>query len=141
MNGNNSKRRKGAAAVEFAVVAPMLIALVFGMIEFGRAIMVQQVIVNASREGARMAVVEGTSAADVNAAINAQLTAANIDNPKIVFKVNGNAVSDPTVGSAGDAITVDVSVAYADVTWLPTPTYLGAAQLEAATVMRRESTN
>ena len=32
--------------------------MVFGMIEFGRAIMVQQVLTNASREGARVAILD-----------------------------------------------------------------------------------
>ncbi len=40
--------------MEFAVVAPVFLLLVFGMIEYGRMVMVQQVITNASREGARV---------------------------------------------------------------------------------------
>ena len=59
------KRRRGAAAVEFAVVAPVFFILIFGMIEFGRMVMVQQVITNASREGARLSVLDGTTATDV----------------------------------------------------------------------------
>jgi Flp pilus assembly protein TadG len=137
----NNKKRRGAAAVEFAVVAPVLIMLVFGMIEFGRAIMVQQVIVNASREGARTAVIEGASLADVNGAITAQLDAATIADRTIAFRVNGSTVSDPTVGSAGDSVSVDISVNYADITWLPSPSYLGGTQLQATSVMRREYTN
>ena len=41
------------------MVAPVLFLIVFGMIEFGRMVMVQQVITNASREGARVAVLDG----------------------------------------------------------------------------------
>ncbi len=52
------RNRRGAAVVEFAVVAPVFFLLVFGMIEFGRAIMVQQILTNASREGARVAVLD-----------------------------------------------------------------------------------
>ncbi len=44
------RNRRGAAAVEFAIVAPVFFLLVFGMIEYGRMVMVQQVITNASRE-------------------------------------------------------------------------------------------
>ncbi len=46
-------QRLGAAAVEFAIVAPLFFMLVFGCIEFGRALMVQQILTNASRVGAR----------------------------------------------------------------------------------------
>ena len=50
------RKRRGAAVVEFAIVAPLFFLLIFGMIEYGRMVMVQQVITNASREGARRAV-------------------------------------------------------------------------------------
>lgn len=46
---------KGAAAVEFALVVPVLIALVFGMIDLGFAINRYTVINNATREGVRAA--------------------------------------------------------------------------------------
>ncbi|MGB6041722.1 MAG: TadE family protein, partial [Pirellulales bacterium] len=52
------KKRRGVAAVEFALVAPLFVLMVMGMIEVGRAIMVQQVLTNASREGARRAVLD-----------------------------------------------------------------------------------
>ena len=47
------KRRLGAAATEFAIVAPVFFLMIIGFIEFGRALMVQQVLINASREGQR----------------------------------------------------------------------------------------
>lgn len=47
----------GAALVEFALVVPLLLALVMGIVEFGRAWNVHQVITDAAREGARRAVI------------------------------------------------------------------------------------
>jgi Flp pilus assembly protein TadG len=47
--------RKGAVAVEFAVVAPVLIAVLFGMIQYGRAFEMQNQLQVAAREGARFA--------------------------------------------------------------------------------------
>ena len=41
------KSRRGVAAVEFALVAPLFFMFVFGIIEFGWMVMVQQVITNA----------------------------------------------------------------------------------------------
>ena len=55
------RNRQGAAVVEFAVVAPIFSMLVFGMIEFGRAIMVEQILTNAAREGARVAVLDSAT--------------------------------------------------------------------------------
>jgi hypothetical protein len=50
---NTRCRQRGAAAVEFAVILPLLVVLVFGMIEFGIMFYNKAVITNASREGAR----------------------------------------------------------------------------------------
>lgn len=47
--------RRGVVAVEFAVVAPILVAIVFGMIEMGRAFESQNLLDVAAREGARFA--------------------------------------------------------------------------------------
>jgi Flp pilus assembly protein TadG len=52
--------QKGAAMVEFAIVLPLLLLIVFGIIEFGIIFYDQQVITNASREGARYGIVSQT---------------------------------------------------------------------------------
>jgi Flp pilus assembly protein TadG len=49
--------QKGAAAVEFAIVFPLLILLIFATIEFGLYLFNRQVITNACREGARAGVI------------------------------------------------------------------------------------
>jgi Flp pilus assembly protein TadG len=49
------RTRNGAVAVEFAVVAPLLLAILFGMIEMGRAFEMQNLLEVAAREGARFA--------------------------------------------------------------------------------------
>jgi Flp pilus assembly protein TadG len=46
---------RGAAAVEFALLLPMLLLLVFGIIDFGRALNAQVTLTQAAREGARLA--------------------------------------------------------------------------------------
>ena len=51
------KNERGAAAVEFALVLPLLLLLVFGGIEFGLLMFNKQVITNASREAARAGIV------------------------------------------------------------------------------------
>ena len=48
-----------------ALVAPVFLLMVLGMLEIGRVLMVQQILTNASREGARRAVLDGATAADV----------------------------------------------------------------------------
>jgi len=45
---------RGAAAVEFALLLPLLLLIVFGIIDFGRALNAQITITQAAREGARL---------------------------------------------------------------------------------------
>jgi Flp pilus assembly protein TadG len=56
---------RGAAAVEFAIVLPLLILLVFGIVEFAIAYNRQQGLHAAAREGARVAALPQTSQADI----------------------------------------------------------------------------
>ena len=49
--------RRGQALVEFALVLPLLMLVLFGIVEFGRAWNAKQVLTDAAREGARLAVV------------------------------------------------------------------------------------
>ncbi len=51
-------RDDGAAAVEFALVLPLLLLIIFGIIDFGRAYMAQIALTQAAREGARVAALD-----------------------------------------------------------------------------------
>jgi len=51
------KNQRGAAAVEFAIVVPLLALILFGTIDFALLFYNKQVLTNASREGARSAIV------------------------------------------------------------------------------------
>jgi Flp pilus assembly protein TadG len=137
------KNRRGAAAVEFAVVAPLFFLFVFGIIEFGRMVMVQQVLTNASREGARLAVLDGSETGEVEGVIDDYLVGAGIDNSirDIEIDVTGADGESKTLDSSGygDAVSVAVSVPFDQVSWLPTPLFLEGVEMRAATVMRRET--
>lgn len=52
-------RRQGAAIVEFALVLVILVALLFGLVEFGRALHTWNTAVDATRRGARTAAIVG----------------------------------------------------------------------------------
>ena len=64
---------RGAAAVELAVVLPLLLTLVFGIIEFGWVFMVRETLVNSSREGARVAVLQGSTEQDIRDQVSASM--------------------------------------------------------------------
>jgi Flp pilus assembly protein TadG len=58
--------RKGAVAVEFAIVAPILVAMLFGLIGMGRAFEMQNLLEVAAREGARFASMDREGLLDPN---------------------------------------------------------------------------
>ena len=61
----NHENQRGVAAVEFAIVLPLLLFLFIGITEFGIAYYNKQVVTNASREGARAGIVAGTSESEI----------------------------------------------------------------------------
>jgi Flp pilus assembly protein TadG len=142
------RQRRGAAAVEFAVVAPVFFILVFGMIEYGRMVMVQQVLTNASREGARVGVVDPigpTSLPIVTSTVNTYLAAAGINGATITAYISADSgstwtVADPGTATNSQPVKVRVSVPFSSVSWLPTSMFgNGSKILSASTVMRRET--
>lgn len=67
---NRSSRDEGVAAVEFALILPVLALILFGVLEFGRVWSQYQVFQGAAREGARCAAVASTSDCVVQTEIN-----------------------------------------------------------------------
>ncbi|MFV1964392.1 MAG: TadE/TadG family type IV pilus assembly protein [Pirellulaceae bacterium] len=120
--------------MEFAIVAPLFFLLLFGMIEFGRGVLVQQMITNASREGARRAVLEGATIQEVDNVVNNYLASAAI----LGATINVDP-SPPSGAAAGDPVTVTVQIPFSQVSWLPAPLFLENATMSATSVMRRES--
>ena len=132
MRRNRRNPRAGAAAVEFAVVLPLLMLLVFGMIEFGRMVMVQQMVVSSAREGARHAILDGATIASTKARAGNYLANAGVSTAVV------DVTPDPNSASTATPITVDVRVSFEDVSWMPVPMFLGGKQIESRCVMFHE---
>jgi Flp pilus assembly protein TadG len=66
-----NRSQRGAALVEFALALPLLLVVIAGIVDFGFAFQRQEVITNAAREGARLAVLPGYDAAAVEARVRA----------------------------------------------------------------------
>jgi Flp pilus assembly protein TadG len=138
-------RRQGAAAVEFALVAPLFFLVVLGMVEIGRAIMVMQIVTNAAREGARFAVIDGpidqTTGKSTTTATAVQTWTKNyMSNAALPSSAATVTVSpEPSTAADGAQITVTVTIPYSAVSWLPTAQFLSGKSLSAKVVMRRET--
>lgn len=75
-----ARDRRGQAVAEFAIVVPLLLLLLVGIVEFGSAWRSYQVVTNTAREGARMAVVaNGASYDDVTSEIDRRLEGGGLD--------------------------------------------------------------
>ncbi|MDQ3347859.1 MAG: pilus assembly protein [Acidobacteriota bacterium] len=78
----------GAQLVEFALVLPLLLLVVLGIAEFGIIFQRYEVVTNAAREGARIAVLPGYFTPDVEARVRTYVTQgrvpATLTNPNIV---------------------------------------------------------
>jgi Flp pilus assembly protein TadG len=128
------KSRKGSTLVEFAIVLPIYLVFVFAIIEYGRMVLVQQIITNAAREGARVGVLDNSTGTTVSTAANQILSAAGIASATISATPN-----PPSSATYASPVTVTVSVPFSSVTWLPSPMYLGGKTLTSTSIMRRES--
>ena len=93
---NQLRRRSGQALVEFALVLPIFLLLLFGTIDFGRYVYYVQILNNAAREGARYAIVHGGN--------SFQPTGPNANDPTIATVVRTYAV-----GVIGNGATFDVA--------------------------------
>lgn len=139
------RNRRGAAAVEFAMVAPIFFLMIFGMIEFGRMVMVQQILTNASREGARLGVLDNIVESEVVQTVvdYASSGRVNVTSGDVtVVAIDDVTGAEKAYASSdyGDSIEVTVTVAFGQVSWLPS-SFFGNnnKDLTATTVMRRET--
>ena len=131
---NVRRARRGVATVEFAVLAPVFFVVVLGVIEFTRAMMVEELLTNAAHEGARAGVLDNAQASDVTSAVNNYLAAAGISGATTTVSP-----SPPSSAPYGQSVTVNVQISYYSVSWLPIPKFLGGTTLKAGSIMRRET--
>ncbi len=105
-------RERGAAAVEFALVLPLFILLIFGTMEAGWFFSQQVEIRNAAREGARLAVVDYGTAGEVTTATlsRAQLSGAGAT---VTICMESGPDADET---SDDAVSVTVAKTYTSLT-------------------------
>ncbi len=83
---------RSQSAVEFALVAPLLFLLIFGIVDFGRAMFYQNEITNATREGARIAILASNPCNTVYADPTGNCsTSATPSGPTVCSAIEGSA--------------------------------------------------
>ena len=97
--------RRGQTMVEFALILPVLLLIIAGITDFGRAYMQVQVLTNAAMEGARTGILPGKTTTDVQAVIQTVLNTSNITASNVVISGVSAAASPGTTVSV--SITAD----------------------------------
>lgn len=97
---------RGQSLAELAIVLPILMAVVIGIFEFGRAWNVRQTVTHAAREAARSAVIPTSTSDAVDDVIDDRLIAAALDPGLATVTVTGMG------GLPGTATTIEVSYPY-----------------------------
>ncbi len=128
--------RRGASAVEFAMIAPVMIGFTFGLIELGRITLVKQTATHATREGARIAVRPTAEATDVKDRVNEELALWDLEGATVEIEP-----SDFEEAAPGTQVTVRVKINLASISWIPNYFSFDTVDLTAESSMRRESTN
>ncbi|MCF8010968.1 MAG: pilus assembly protein [Clostridiales bacterium] len=95
------KSRRGQALVELALVIPILILILFGIMEFGRVFHSYLVITHAAREGAR----NGVISKDIN---EIKQKAQNAS-PGLNLDINNDIAINPSTPTTGDPLTVTIN--------------------------------
>ena len=138
-------RRTGAAVVEMAIVLPVFMLIVLGIVEFGRAMMVGQLLTNGARHGARQGVIEGSTNTSVQQDIEDFLTGSlNVPATDITILIevepapgNPDPADDLAAAQPKDLVRITVSVPFDKVAYVA-GNFLNGTTLQANCVMRHE---
>ncbi|HUG68360.1 MAG TPA: TadE/TadG family type IV pilus assembly protein [Pirellulaceae bacterium] len=126
-------RTRGAAAVELAVSLPILLVVLLGSIEMGRAVMTKHVLEEAARAGCRVAVVDSSTKQDVLDVVQTAMELAGMSGYDVVVTPD-----PPTDLGPFEAVTVKVTIPYSQVAWFDA-FYMSEKSLEGVCVMPAEA--
>ncbi len=132
--------RHGTAALEMALVVPLLMLLSFGMFELSRGWMAKNIVNDAARKGCRTGILPNKANSDIIADVDNILTDNGLDPTKatVTILLNGNS-TDVKWAQHGDTVSVQVSVPVSQTAW-DGFIYLKGTQVQSETlVMMRQS--
>jgi Flp pilus assembly protein TadG len=107
-------KERGAVAVEFALLAPVLIMILLGIMEFGRAYNVQILLSSAAREGVRVMAINNSAAAARTAVKNAVTSL----QPALS---DSNITISPAACTSGAQVTVKITYTLSTITGIAGP--------------------
>lgn len=125
-----SKHRRGATAVEFAIVAPVFFLVLMSMFEFSRLNVLRNTADNAAYEAARAAMVPGATAADATAEANRLLNVVGARGANVT--ISPNRITRNT-----EAVTVSIDIPLDRNGWV-VPRFTRGRTLTSTSTLRTE---
>jgi len=130
-----SSVKRGLAAVELALLLPVLLLVLFGTIEYGWLFLKNQQLADAARNGARVAVTESGTNALVQARVAQVMSDAGLAQSGYLVQLTPANVATAAPGST---VTVEVTVAYANISLIGLPLIPVPSDLAERTSMVKE---
>lgn len=137
-------KRGGTAIVEVAVCFPVFMLILLGIIEFGRAMSVNQLLNSAARIGCRAAVLDGSSNSSITSLVQQNVTSTlGCQQSSVTVSIavtsarTGASLSDASAATTGDLIRLNVSVPFSAVSW-SVKQWLVSSQIRGECSMQHE---
>jgi Flp pilus assembly protein TadG len=116
-----------------AVVAPLLLAILFGTMQFGYIFLVQNTVTNATREACRVGVLQGSTTADVTARFNEAMSHIGFTSGDYTLTVTAATTATPIV-------TVRAQIPFSKVNFFGSWLGLTKSHIGSVCSMRKEGT-
>jgi Flp pilus assembly protein TadG len=130
--------RRGAVIVETSIVISLFFLFALAMIEMARMGMANQLLTDAAREGARVAVIPRSNpTTDVTTTVQNLLNSGGIPPSAYTLTITPTTINSTTT-PLGTPITVSVSTAFSNISWLAKPLYLGSVTLSSSSTLSSE---
>lgn len=131
------QNERGVAAAEFALLLPVFLMILFGIIEFGMIMYGREIVTNATREGARAGITQGPpklTAGQITTISNNYLTNTGINPASVTFTAAGAGGANPSTLTVSATYRYNFLIPYIPaMTGIPNPLIINTQ-----TVMRHE---
>ncbi len=143
-SSRQNPHRRGSAMVEVAVCFPVFLLIILGVIEFGRAMSVNQLLNSAARIGCRSAILDGSSNSAVSSTVKnhvASTVGCSTSSVSVTITTTngstGASITDVSSAKTGDVIRIIVSVPFSSVSWA-VARYLSSSSVKGECSMQHE---
>lgn len=135
-NHRGWNRHRGIACVEFALILPILLTMVLGILEMGRYVEARQILTQAAREGARQASTGQLTNSQVVNVVTGCVKAAGLPTTDLTVTVQDltSPGADVSQATTLDNLQVTVSMPFIDVRWCTSVLWTNSTSKVTATV-------